>query len=50
VKVSAKDMESRRERKVVVNPSSGLTGEQIDGIIEKKKSQKKPGKKKNAEE
>jgi len=50
VKVSAKDMESGRERKVVVNSSSGLSGEQIDEIIEKKKPQKKSGKKKNAKE
>jgi len=37
VKVSAKDVVSGREQKIVVQSSSGLTDEQIKGIIEKEK-------------
>ncbi len=37
VKVSAKDVVSGREQKIVVQSSSGLTDEQIKGIMEKEK-------------
>lgn len=35
VKVSAKDVETHREQSIQVNPSSGLSREKIDAIIEK---------------
>ncbi len=38
VKVSAKDMATKREQRIEVKPSSGLTGDQIDKIIKKEQT------------
>ncbi len=43
VKVSAKDVATGREQQISVQPSSGLSKQQVNGIIERDKAQAKGG-------